>query len=239
MAFNDKARATIAAKKALAASTGAAQAVEANSDLAAREAALAKREADLALRESTASLESKLADKFHVEQSGEAPKAPAPNLFSGTMPRLAVYGKNGADDPIPGYRLYWFNDIEGGYRVNAALQSGWEYVQNEEIALNNTGVGAANSDLGSNVRRFVENGPGGAPVYAYLMKKPLWLHERHEYGPDSREQRIHQRVEAELRAGTLNQQPGDARYTPGNMPQGLPASTLGAAIKIESGQVRR
>jgi hypothetical protein len=254
MAFNEKARATIAAKKAAKAAQATAPVAPAADDLAAREAALKEAMARVAARE--AELDAKAeAGTFHVEHAEpiinlrdmmvHPDPVPAgvkvdpaakitsytmdnpppnvkipPNLFSGAQLRLAVYGKDGdSNDPIPGYRTYWFNDIESGHRLNMAVRSGWEYVQKEEVNLNDHEAGPANTDLGNHVRRWVENGPAGLPIYAYLMKKPNWLHDLHETGPDSREQRIHQKVENELRQGTLNQQRGDGRYTQASNPR--------------------
>src|SRR6185369_14189496 len=54
-------------------------------------------------------------------------EAPPRNLFSGQFRQMEVFGANGSNtDPIPGWRLYWMNDI--GDRINRARQSGWEFV---------------------------------------------------------------------------------------------------------------
>jgi hypothetical protein len=143
------------------------------------------------------------------------PKAPPKNLFSGFVQKLQVFGKSGdPNDPIPGYKPRWFNDVEGGLRIQTALASGWEFVNKEEVALNDAPATPGNNDLGSHVRRWVGEHQDGSAIYAYLLKKPNWLVELHETGPESREVLHHQRIEAELRRGTFNQQPGEGRYVP-------------------------
>lgn len=245
MAYNEKARATVAAKQA-------AKAAAAAQDATTTAPAVAPLTAEVFHVEQAQQVES-IADRIarlraeaeSLEQqafpgpTAEEIKAAPPNLFSGTMPRLAVYTSSGdPNNPFPGFYAYWFNDIEGGARIGAALKTGYVFVKRSECVLGDDPTWGKNTDLGDNVKEFVENGPGGAPTYAYLMKKPLWLHELHENEPESRENRIHARVESELRSGTLNQSPGDGRYTPGNMPAGMPASTLGETIKLNTKYLR-
>lgn len=74
---------------------------------------------------------------------------------------------------IPGYYLYWFLDSQ----IDQALQAGYEFVEQEEVALNNRGVANdqtqdGNDDLGSRVSRVAGQSAGGT-VQAqrlYLMK---------------------------------------------------------------------
>ncbi len=149
----------------------------------------------------------------------------ARNLFSGDIRKLEVYGKNGSiSDPIPGYRLYWFLDRDNsGVRLNQAKASGYEFVMNEEVALNDNSV-AGNSDLGSQVR--VHGGSfNNQPVYHYLMKKPLWLHEQHQADM----QRVPDRIEYELKRGTFGQKAGDGRYT-ANEKSALPAIDISSTL---------
>src|SRR5438105_4038041 len=97
------------------------------------------------------------------------PQAPPPNLFSGTTKKLEVFGKPGTNpnEPVEGHQLYWFDDIEGGLIIQQAKASGWEMVRKDEIALNDANTSPGNNDLGGDVRRWVSQGPNGAPVYAY------------------------------------------------------------------------
>ncbi len=142
-----------------------------------------------------------------------APQAAIPrNLFDGTIKTLDVMGKNGSTtDPIPGYRLYWFNDPGGtGIRISQATLSGWEFVDNDDVMLTENLVG--NNDLGSHVSKIV-NPNVTPPTRAYLMKKPRWLDDQHMAERDQ----IHQRQEAALRAGTLGRKPEDKQYAPHEM----------------------
>lgn len=245
MAYNEKARATRAANKAAkeaasaAATTASAAPQPAPAPLSAAvfhvEPSQAQQVQSIADKIAALRAEADaLAEQAYPSPTPEQLKAAPPNLFSGTMPRLAVYTASGdPNNPFPGFYAYWFNDVEGGARIAAARKTGYVFVQRDECILNDDPTWSKNTDLGTNVREFVENAASGAPTYAYLMKKPLWLYELHEYGPDSREARAHARIESELQQGTLNQQPGDRRYTPGNMPRGSRASTL-APISIET-----
>lgn len=153
-----------------------------------------------------------------TKPEGDMPVAPPRNLFSGTTKKLEVFGKPGTDpmEPIPGHQLYWFDDVEGGLQISAALASGWRYVEKEEIALNDAPTSPGNSDIGNHVRRWVGQGGDDHPVYAYLMKKPNWLHELHMTGPESIEERVHKKQEEQLAMGTLNVNPNDRPYTARN-----------------------
>jgi hypothetical protein len=145
-----------------------------------------------------------------------APTAPPRNLFSGDIKKLEVFGKNGdSSDPIPGYRLYWFLDRDGtGSRMFQAKMSGWEYVQYDEVAVNDTSAMAGNTDLGSQVRVFGGTAGNNAPVYHYLMKKPVWLDQLHQG-----EMQAHlDKVEGMLRRGKLDAKAENRQYTADEMP---------------------
>jgi hypothetical protein len=137
-----------------------------------------------------------------------------PNLFSGETKELEVFGKNGsATDPLPGFRLYWFNDTQGsGVRISQAKRSGYEFVTNDEVLLNDSKV-SGSDDLGTNVRKIVGQA-GDKPLYAYLMKKPLWLHEKHQ----AEHEKVHQRQEQALRQGRVSDKRDDRQYAPGQVP---------------------
>ena len=143
-------------------------------------------------------------------QADNTPKAPPRNMFSGTMSKLDVFGKPGCDpnEPIPGYVLFWFDDIQEGLILQQALASGYEYVQKDEVAISGN-----NTDIGSNVSQYVGQGPNNSPVRSYLMKKPKALHELHMTGPDSIEQKLHRRQDEQLASGTFNVNPNDRPYT--------------------------
>lgn len=175
-----------------------------------------------------------------IDMANPAPVAPPVNLFAGTAKKLEVFGKPGTDpkDPIPGYQLFWMDDIEGGLLLSQALASGWQYVEKDEIALNDAPASPGNTDVGNHVRRWVGHGADDRPIYSYLMKKPNWLHELHMTGPDSIEQRVHMKQEEQLMMGTLNVNPNDRPYTartpyPGTR-SGLPPISIGRYYKPPS-----
>lgn len=74
---------------------------------------------------------------------------------------------------ISGYYLYWFIDTQ----VDQALQAGYEFVDREEVTLNNRGVANdqtedGNDDLGSRVSRIAGESQAGnvQAQRLYLMK---------------------------------------------------------------------
>jgi hypothetical protein len=74
---------------------------------------------------------------------------------------------------IPGYYLYWFIDTQ----IDQALQAGYEFVERDEVSLNNRGVADdqtedGNDDLGSRVSRVAgESSAGNVQAQRlYLMK---------------------------------------------------------------------
>ncbi len=106
---------------------------------------------------------------------------------------------------IPGYRLYWFNDVPG--RISEAEAGGYTFVDEKEIALNDF-VTLGNADLGTKVKRLVGKNEDGSALYAYLMKIELDLFEE-----DQKE--IQARVDAtdaSIRAGKLSS--SDHQYVP-------------------------
>src|SRR5262245_35730249 len=96
-----------------------------------------------------ANREAKSAAKVGPQVKSPSPEAPPPNMFSGTTKKLEVFGKPGTEkhDPIPGFQLYWFDDIEGGLVIQQAKASGWVFVEKHEIALNDANTGPGNNDL--------------------------------------------------------------------------------------------
>ena len=145
--------------------------------------------------------------------SEPAPVAPVRNLFNGQMRKLSVIGRNGSmDDPIPGWYLYWFEDVgNNGTRIAQAKMSGYEHVQTDEIALYDNLV-PGNNDLGSIVRTVL-NPRAVPPTYGYLMKKPLELHQMHQLEM----QQVNRNLDAAVRAGTVGASSNDGRYRPGEI----------------------
>lgn len=80
---------------------------------------------------------------------------------------------------IPGYRLYWFLDRN----VLQAQRAGYEFVDEQEVDLNQTNVGSSkdltgNNDLGSRVKILNGVSAGNSPEYLNLMKiKYEWFQE--------------------------------------------------------------
>lgn len=142
------------------------------------------------------------------------------NLFSGTMKKFEVIGKNGSSlDPIPGYVLHGFNDTEGGLRISRALASGWQFVDKDEVMLNDAWNTPLNNDLGSHVRMWVEQGIDGNAVYCYIMKQPKELFEANQQERED----YHKQIEAALTMGNFNMTSGERRYTAVNPPVGSPS----------------
>lgn len=75
-------------------------------------------------------------------------------------------------EALPGFHLHWFSEAN----VPQAIDAGYEFVSNEEISLNQLGVGArhnmtGNTDMGSRISIIGSlSGPAGGPERAYLMK---------------------------------------------------------------------
>jgi hypothetical protein len=72
---------------------------------------------------------------------------------------------------IVGYRLYWFVDRN----VPRAIQAGYEFVQADEVSLNQLNVGtdkslSGNADLGNQVRVVAGTAENGGVEHLTLMK---------------------------------------------------------------------
>ncbi len=82
---------------------------------------------------------------------------------------------------IPGFHLHWFRDEPG--RIPAAIQGGYDFVNAEEVDLNNFSLAthaetSGNSDLGSRVSIASGASGSGSPLRLYLMKiKQEWYDE--------------------------------------------------------------
>lgn len=104
------------------------------------------------------------------------------------VPRLAV-------PEIPGFKLRWFYGDPG--RIQRAMQGGYEFVNRDEVALNNRDLlgsdsaMSGNTDMGTRVS-IISGGDVGADgqvARMYLMKIPLkfWLEDQKaKLGPGSR-----------------------------------------------------
>jgi hypothetical protein len=148
-----------------------------------------------------------------VPEKGK-PETIPPNLFSGFTRRLEYWGER------EGYRRRYFND--DGPNINNALQSGWTMIERKDVQLN-AAVTPRNCDLGSHVCQHVGTNAAGGPMYAYLMEKPQWLCDQHDYGPGSRHE-YHEKLLAQIRGGTLGEKAGERRYSQANPVPGSPSS---------------
>jgi hypothetical protein len=102
---------------------------------------------------------------------------------------------------MPGYYLYWHL----GKNVPRAMKSGYTFVDQDEVELNDIGLankqGDGNTDLGTRVS--LAAGFNGAEQEdgdrLYLMKKPIELHRKHE----AQKEAVNEGVAAAIRGGTL------------------------------------
>lgn len=105
---------------------------------------------------------------------------------------------------IPGYHLHWFNGTPD--RLQRALDGGYEFVDEQEMKLNNVSLGgvstaSGNTDMGSRVSVVSgsEVGRDGQPIRLILMKiKQEWYDEDRRLIENRNEQ-----VAAALRGGLL------------------------------------
>lgn len=146
-------------------------------------------------------------DPVSLDAHATADHTIPPNLFSGENKQLEVMGRNGSvTDPIPGFYLYWFNDDGGtGIRIMKAKRSGYEFVQRDEVLLND-GLVDGSDAAGDHVRKVVGS-IGNQPLYAYLMKKPTWIKEAH----DLEMRKVNDAVMEQIRRGRVPKTDADAR----------------------------
>lgn len=92
------------------------------------------------------------------------------NVFNGTEQKISVQTQ------IPGYHLHVFTDVGG--RIQAALDSGYEFVSPDEVGGVSENVVSRNGDLGERIRFLVNPRAEGTEQYGYLMKiRQEWFEE--------------------------------------------------------------
>ena len=126
-------------------------------------------------------------------------------VFNGTNKKLNVLTE------LPGHVLRWFNDTPG--RIDTAVgRAGWEFVQQNEIALADTNrVIDRNSDIGNKVRAIVGTTDQNEPLYAYLLKiKKEWFEEDR----DDATSKIRESEKEMIRNGGLNADRIGEKYLP-------------------------
>lgn len=102
---------------------------------------------------------------------------------------------------LEGYRMYWFRDEPG--RINDALRAGYEFVEKDEISLNDFDLaGDGTSDKGSDMGSRVSVSTGEGEGRLILMKCPL---EIAAYAQTFADAQVDSVAEA-LRGGTVGQE---------------------------------
>ncbi len=92
------------------------------------------------------------------------------NVFNGTTAKISI------NHTIPGFHLHVFTDM--GARIQDALDSGYEFVNPDEIGGVSDNVVSRNGDLGARVRFLVNPTADGGEQYGYLMKqRQEWYEE--------------------------------------------------------------
>jgi len=134
------------------------------------------------------------------------PETYPPNLFSGTQRRLHFEGGD------PNFEYHYFNDE--GPNVPNALRVGYIFVEKGEVQILESAA-PLNMDVGNRICQQVGVTASGNPLYAYLMKIPLWLFKHNQTGPGSREE-YHKQLESQIRSGTFAEKPGEMRYSASN-----------------------
>lgn len=96
--------------------------------------------------------------------------------------------------PIPGFRLYWFNETPG--RIARAKRAGYDHVLDEET--------------GEPIRRVVDRGEQGRGLNAYLMKIPReWYDADMQAAQEARERTLR-----DIKDGRHGANPGQNQYVP-------------------------
>lgn len=104
--------------------------------------------------------------------------------------------------PIEGYVMHWFADRPG--RINRAMQAGYEFVNRDEVQLNNMGLASdmtvdGNTDLGTRISIHGGVTDNGSSERMYLMKiKKEWYNK----DMDLREQSA-DRIVQTLKTGSI------------------------------------
>lgn len=109
---------------------------------------------------------------------------------------------------IPGYRLRWFNDLDG--RIDRALEGGYVFVERSEVpALGEGALHQDNSDVNSKVSKVVSRGTQ-KPVRAYLMKIKEEWYEEDQVAKES----VNIKVDDALRGGAPGGNVVENQYVP-------------------------
>jgi len=122
-----------------------------------------------------------------------ATATPAP-MASGDRQPFGSQEQQLAHPPIPGFRLYWFNDTPG--RIGRAKKAGYEHVLDQ--------------DTGEPLHRNVGKGERGGGQNAYLMKIPQqWYWEDMAAAQAQRERTLR-----DIKEGRHGANVGQNQYVP-------------------------
>ena len=123
------------------------------------------------------------------------------NVFNGTEAKLNVQSQ------IPGYHLHVLTDVGG--RIQAAMDSGYEFVRPDEVGGVSENVVSRNGDLGERIRFLVNPRAEGSEQYGYLMKQRLEWYEEDQ----AELQAKNNLIDASIRKGKVTGE-NPAFYTP-------------------------
>jgi hypothetical protein len=164
-----------------------------------------------------------------VRSDAERPERQRPgrNLFNGQTKKLAVHMS------LPGFRLYWFNDEGDGARLEAALQSGYEFVLRSEVTLESAKGKIDNVAEDSRVKVVANqrSATDGNAKHAYLMKIPMDWYEEDQREADAR---LQQSERAMISGLGSNADAVERPYIPG-----FKEGTRKKAIEMTSNLARR
>ena len=105
-----------------------------------------------------------------------------------------------------GYHYRYFND--SGSRLQDAQAAGYEFVH-KDILLNNSEAGLeTSSGIDSRESKIVGRNETGAPLSAYLMRKPIDMHEADQAEKQKEIDRIEENINRSKVAGGTQLPPG-------------------------------
>lgn len=108
------------------------------------------------------------------EESGSSPRLPERKRIPMSVPRQKLQVAD-----LPGFHLHWALES----RIPAYLQAGYEFVNTDEVHLNQQNIGtdstiSGNQDMGTRVKIVAGVGADGQPEHLVLMKQKLeWYND--------------------------------------------------------------
>jgi hypothetical protein len=138
---------------------------------------------------------------------------PERRVTDGTRVPMTLPTQKLAVPEIPGYHLHWFL----GGRVPRALQAGYEFVDEDEVDIPNTGLAddvskSGNTDMGSRISRIAGDtlGEDGREQRLYLMKirQEWWEHDQSLLAERN------EQIAATIRGGNVSPDKAEGRYVP-------------------------